>query len=289
MSEPIVPRFHEGRLAGRIALVTGASRMRGIGRATALRLAAEGADVVVAGRARPLASLSEAEQAVDWQGSASVAEEIRTMGRRAIAVTGDVTVAAEVSAMFDRAEAEIGVIDAVVNNAGAIAGSGTAPIAELSDALWSEGISVNLDSVFYVCRVAAQRLIRAQQGGAIVNVSSIAGRSGDPYHAAYCVAKSGVITLTQQLSRELARHNIRVNCLCPGLSDTDLMVRGVNEAAGRTGTADAEIRTSWTRKIPLRRAARPSDQAAAIAFLIGPDADFITGQSLNVDGGARMN
>lgn len=277
------------RMEGRLALVTGAARMKGIGRATALRLAGEGADVLVTGRTRDAADFPEHEREAGWRGLESVAEEIRALGRKALAIECDVTQADQVAALFARAEAEIGVPDAIVNNVGAPAGSGVFPIIDLDDALWTQGFQVNLDSVYQVSKAAARAMLAAGRPGAIVNVASIAARTGSPYYGAYCAAKFGVIGLTQQMAQELARHQIRVNCVCPGVADTDMLQAGLRETAERRGTAEDTLRESWARRVPLGRVSSPEDQAAAIAFLLGIDAAYITGQSLNVDGGVRMD
>lgn len=277
------------RMAGRLALVTGAARMNGIGRATALRLAGEGADVIVAGRNRDPQTFPDHERAAGWQGLESVAAEIRAMGRRALALPCDVRDAADVAALFARAEADIGVPDAIVNNVGSPAGSGIYPIVELDDAIWTDGIETNLGSVYQVSKAGARAMIAAGRPGAIVNVASIAARAGSAYYGAYCAAKFGVIGLTQQMAQELARHGIRVNCVCPGVADTDMLQAGLAETARRRAIPEAELRRSWARHVPLGRVSQPADQAAAIAFLLGTDAAYITGQSLNVDGGVRMD
>ncbi|MEC9345561.1 MAG: SDR family NAD(P)-dependent oxidoreductase [Pseudomonadota bacterium] len=278
-----------GQLDGQVAIVTGAARQRGIGRAIALRLAADGAAVTVSGRRADPAAFPEHERAAGWLGHASVAAEIEAAGGQALAVDCDVTDRDSVLAMIDATLARFGRLDIVVNNAGVPSGAGATPIVEIDDAEWLGTVEVNLNGVYHVSKHAAKAMIEAGGGGCIVNLSSTAGRVGMANYGAYSATKFAVIGLTQQMAAELARHGIRVNCVCPGSTDTDMMDGTFRRTAGRAGTEFDRIKTGVRRQIPLGRQGTPAEQAAAVAFLAGPDAAYITGQTLNVDGGLRMD
>ena len=276
-------------LTGRVALVTGAGRQRGIGRAIALRLAQDGADVVVCGVPRDPATYPEHERAAGWRGVHSVADEIRAMGRRAIGLDCDVTVKADVEAMVARAVAELGLLDILVNNAALPSEAGAAPIVDMDDENWYRTVDVNLNGLYLVTKASARAMIAAGNGGAIVNISSTAGRIGIPDYGAYCATKWAMLGLTQQLALELARHGIRVNCICPGSTDTDMMDGTFARTAAKFGLAPEAPKKGVALRVPLGRQGRPPEQAAAVAFLVGDDASYITGQTLNVDGGLSMD
>ena len=276
-------------LSGKVALVTGAGRLRGIGRAIALRLAADGADVVVSGIPRDPSTFPEHERAAGWRGVESVADEIRALGRRAIGADCDVTVKAEVEAMVGRAVAELGSVDILVNNAALPSEAGNAPIVDMDDENWYRTVDVNLNGLYLVTKAAAREMIRLGRGGAIINISSTAGRIGIPDYGAYCATKWGMLGFTQQLALELAQHNIRVNCICPGSTDTDMMDGTFGRTAAKFGIPADAPKKGAIQRIPLHRQGRPQDQAAAVAFLASEDASYITGQTLNVDGGLSMD
>lgn len=276
-------------LEGKVALVTGAARKRGIGRAIALRLAEEGCYVVVTGLRRDPASFPAHEQAEGWLGIASVAEEIRGMGRRSLAVDGDVAAAGDVEAMIAAVVAEFGRIDVLVNNAALPSDAGAAPILDGDDANWFRTVDVNLNGLYLVTKHAGRVMRDGGNGGCIVNISSMAGRQGLANYGAYCATKWAMIGLTQQLAVELAPNRIRVNCICPGSTDTDMMDGTFGRTAERFGLAPELPRKGAISRIPWGRQGRVEEQAAAVAFLASDDASYITGQTLNVDGGLRMD
>lgn len=277
------------RLTGKVALVTGAGRQRGIGRATALRLAQEGADVAVSALPRDPLTFPAHERESGWRGAASVVEEIEAFGRRAIAVDCDVTKPANVEALIGMVAATFGRLDAVVNNAGVPGEAGAAPIVDLDDEVWQHTLNVNVNGVYYVSKHAARFMLGQGQGGAIVNLASLAGRFGIANYGGYSASKFAVIGLTQQMAQELAAHNIRVNAVCPGVTETDMMLGTYVRQAESAGIEVGRVQGGTRKAIPMKRPGTPEDQAAAIAFLCGPDAAFITGQSINVDGGFRMD
>ncbi|MCB2044734.1 MAG: SDR family oxidoreductase [Novosphingobium sp.] len=277
-------------LDGMVALVTGAARKRGIGRAIALRLARDGADVAVTAIARDPSQLPEHERAEGWQGAQSVAEEIRAMGRRAIALDLDVTSDDQVREAIARTQQELGPLTGLVNNAGIASEAAAASIAEMDDALWFSTIDINLNGVYRMCKAGVQAMLAHGRTSAIVNISSLAGRFGFANYGGYCASKFGVIGLTQQLAAEVATRDIRVNCICPGSIDTDMLDGTMARKAKVAGMEFAEFKATYNQSIiPMNRRGLPSEQAAVCSFLLGPDASYVTGQTINVDGGYRMD
>jgi NAD(P)-dependent dehydrogenase (short-subunit alcohol dehydrogenase family) len=274
-------------IAGKVALVTGAARRRGIGRATALRLAREGADVACLDIARPhhdfpgheVASADELEEVV---------AEVEALGRRAIAVRADVSDWDEVHAAVAETVDELGSVDLVANVAGGASfGMGAGPLMTVDEAGWDRVIDINLKGTWIVSRACAQRMVAAGNGGRIVNVSSQAGKRAFPMLGAYCAAKAGVILLTQVMATELGPNGITVNAVCPGTVDTDLVNkdRQFEQLMEATpGGLDAWI----AREIPLGRLQTADDVAATIAFLMSDDGSYITGEAVNVSGGQTM-
>jgi len=277
-------------LDGMVALVTGAARKRGIGRAIALRLARDGADVAVTAIARDPTQFPEHERTEGWQGAQSVAEEIRAMGRRAIALDLDVTSDDQVREAIARTQQELGPLTGLVNNAGIASEAAAASIAEMDDALWFSTIDINLNGVYRMCKAGVQAMLAHGRASAIVNISSLAGRFGFANYGGYCASKFGVIGLTQQLAAEVATRDIRVNCICPGSIDTDMLDGTMARKAKVAGMQFAEFKATYNQSIiPMNRRGLPSEQASVCSFLLGPDASYVTGQTINVDGGYRMD
>ena len=274
-------------LDGRVALVTGAARRRGIGRATALRLASEGADVACLDIARPysefpgygVASADELDEVV---------AEIEKLGRRAVGLRADVSSWDEVHAAVAEAADKLGGIDLCANVAGGAGfGMGAGPTLMITEAEWDKVLDVNLKGTWMVSRACAEKMIAGGRGGRIVNVSSQAGKRGFPTLGAYCAAKAGVILLTQVMATELGPLGITVNAVCPGTVDTDLLNKDhqmENLVTAMGSTWDEYL----AREIPLGRVQQPEDVAAAIAFLMSDDGSYITGEALNVSGGQTM-
>lgn len=247
------------RLEGRIAIVTGGGS--GIGRGTALRLAAEGAAVAVCGRRAGLL--------------AETAAAIESNGGRALALRGDVTVEDEAERIVADAVAAFGGLDVLVNNAGAIRRN--VLLHELTTDRWDEQISTNLRSVFLVTRAALRAMLEREGDRSIVNVSSTFALAAGPGVAAYTAAKGGVVSLTRALAVEYAPHGIRVNCVCPGIVLTPLAYvdrPGFEERKGK-----------FAQMFPLGRLGEPEDVAGAIAYYASAEAGWVTGTVLEIDGG----
>ncbi len=244
------------QLEGKVAIVTGASR--GIGKATALALATEGAAIVV--------NYASASGAAD-----AVVAEITGMGGQAIAIKADVSQETEVEAMFVAAMAQLGRVDVLVNNAG-ITRDTLLLRMKLED--WQAVIDLNLTGVF-LCTRAASKIMLKQKSGRIINITSVAGQMGNPGQANYSAAKAGVIGFTRTVARELASRGITVNAVAPGFIATDM-----------TNDLKAEPILAM---IPLSRYGQPEDIAGMIQFLAATSAaGYITGQVFNVDGGMVM-
>jgi NAD(P)-dependent dehydrogenase (short-subunit alcohol dehydrogenase family) len=266
-------------LAGKVAIVTGAGRYRGIGRHIALALARAGADVVVTGSGRPPDTFPDDEKAMNWRDIDSVAEEVRALGRRALPLAISAASADDCQRLVAETKRELGRIDILVNNAAAGRGNDRVPLVDLEESEWKRVIEVNLHGTFLVTKAVGRALIDQAQGGRIVNISSIAGRQGMPNFGAYATTKAGLILFTQVLAAELARHQINVNCVCPGLIGTYRM-----EDVTRPGP----IRDAVMRTIPLGREGEPQEIGELVAFLCSPDATYIHGQTINIDGGRTM-
>ena len=261
------------RLTDKKALVTGGAR--GIGRAIALALAAEGADVVIAD--------------VEIAAAEETADAIRATGRSSAVLPLDVSDGAAVTTGIDELLSEHGAIDILVNNAG-VAPQRIGSTSTLED--WDACYATNVRGAWLVSAALTPQF-RKQGAGKIVNIASIAGRRGGAGLAPYNASKAGVISLTQSLATELGRSNINVNAICPGLVWTD-MWRHLEGAIQRDHSEEVVDRRQAfdgviASRCPLQREQTPEDVAAAVVFLASDDARNITGQSLNVDGGMEMN
>jgi len=274
---------------GKVALITGAARKRGMGHATAIRLAKCGADVVVNGRRRPPEEYPEEEKAEGWRGLDSVVVEIESCGVRGLAITADVIDRKQVQDMVARVISELGKIDILVANAGVYVPQ---PFLETEEEQWHRHIAANLTAVFYCGQAVARHMVE-RKSGVIVNVASLSGKVGRPNVSAYTASKFGVVGLTQVMAVELAPYNIRVNAICPGRFLTDLSDYGkAVDMASEQGISITEaahiIHADAVNVTPLGRLGYPDDAASLIAFLCSDEASFITGQSINVDGGRLM-
>jgi NAD(P)-dependent dehydrogenase (short-subunit alcohol dehydrogenase family) len=255
-------------LHSRRALVTGAGR--GIGRSVALALATAGADVALSARSR-----DELEQ---------LAEELRGLGRRALALPCDVTDSEQVARMAGAVSAEWGGVDILINNAGAAASH---KFVGHSDELWHHMLAVNLTSVYYVTKALVPPMI-AQRWGRVITVASVAAKVGARYIAAYTAAKHGALGLTRALATELVGYNITVNAICPGYVDTPMTDGSVANIVQRTGMNQEQARETLAKTSPQNRLIEPDEVAALAVYLAQESARGITGQAINVDGGSVM-
>jgi 2-hydroxycyclohexanecarboxyl-CoA dehydrogenase len=251
------------RLSGKTALVTGAAR--GIGRAIALALGREGAQVAVLDILR--------------DGAEAVRGELEALGVKGLALGVDLTHRREVDRAVEDILAQWGQLDIVVNNAG---WDKLEPFLQSQEETWEKIIDVNFKSVLYVCRAALPHMVE-RGSGRVISIASDAGRVGSTGEAVYAGAKGAIIAFSKTLARELARHGITVNVVCPGLTETPLL-QGIRDESPRA----AKVIEAVTRAIPLGRVGQPEDIAGAVAFLASPAADFITGQTLSVSGGLTM-
>jgi 3-oxoacyl-[acyl-carrier protein] reductase len=244
-------------LKDRAAIVTGAGQ--GIGRGIALKLAAKGANVAVSD--------------INSDTAKRTAREVEDLGRIAVALNTDVSKEAQVEEMVEAAVREFGKVDILVNNAG-IARSGT--LLKLSAGAWDEVLAVNLKGMFYATKAAAKHMMKASYGK-IINISSIYGRTGTIGDSNYAASKAAVIGFTKSIARELARHNVNVNVILPGMVDTPLL----------KGIPDKYL-APMIEEIPLRRVGTPEDIGNVAAFLASDEASYITGAAIEVTGGWRM-
>ena len=262
------------RLEGRVAIVTGGGR--GIGRGIALVLAREGADIAIAD--------------IDTENANRTADELRELGRKVAVVHCDVTEEASAASAVQAAVDQLGRVDILVNNAGVVGQHIGGGAITLDD--WDACYEVNLRGIWVMTRAALPQF-KANGGGKVVNIASIAGRKGGAGLAHYSASKAGAISVTQSLAQDLGPSNINVNAVCPGLLWTD-MWRHLEAMIGGDETPEVVDRRRYfenfiQQNCPLRREQTPEDIGMAVAFLASDDARNITGQSLNVDGGIELN
>jgi len=278
-----------GTLDGRVALITGAGGMKGIGRACALALAAQGADLVLSDFRREPGDLPPQEVKAAWRSIDSVAAEVQALGRRCLPVWCDLTVSAEIEALVARAAEHYGRIDILVNNARAIIGRDRASVTELAEDIWQHFLRINTTAAFLMTKYAARVMIAQGGGGRIINMASDSAKRARPKTAAYTTSKFALLGLTQASAHDLAPHRITVNAVCPGSVNTDRMNYNERERASAKGVSLEEYRAGVVaeaaKSVPLGRIAEPEDVAKLVAFLASDDAAFITGQSYNVNGG----
>ena len=263
---------------GKVALVTGAGRMRSIGRPIAVALARAGCDVVLTGSGRHPDRYPEDEKAAGWRDVESVAEEVRALGRRALPLVSDVSDEQAIARLVEDVMGEFGRVDILVNNAGAARSErDRKPIVDLELAAWRAVLDINLTGSFLMSKAIGRILIDGGRGGSIVNISSIAAKRPAAAMAAYAASKAGLQAMTVSMSQEVARYGVRVNALCPGIIDTSRM-----DDLGR----DEEWQRFVDDYIPLGRPGTGADVANAALYLCSDEGAWVTGQAWNIDGGS---
>src|SRR5499433_283502 len=245
-------------LKGQIAIVTGGGR--GIGRAIALELARQGADIVIA--------------EMDQAGAKRTAEEVGALGRRSLATTTDVTSRADLRAMVDRAKAEFGRIDILINNAGIYRAASTLDVTEDH---WDAIMNINAKAVFFATQAVLPTMI-AQKSGAIVSLASMAGKIGSKNNLPYNASKAAVVSMTKSLALAHAADGIRVNCVCPGFVETDMWTSVAREQGKLRGLSAEEFTRARASTVPLGRMERAEDVANVIGFLVSSKSGYMTGQ-----------
>jgi NAD(P)-dependent dehydrogenase (short-subunit alcohol dehydrogenase family) len=259
-------------LKDRVAIITGGGR--GIGQGTALRFAREGAKLALVDLEQ--SHLDETVKELEASGT----------GVEHIELQGDVSNSADVQRFFDKTIERFGRLDNLVNNAGI--GNPPVPIINMPEEAWDRTIAVNLKSVFLCSKAAALQYIKQGGGGRIISVASQAGKTGYAMLTPYCASKAGIVLFTQGFAKEVGQHKINVNCVCPGTIDTPLL-RGAGMNMQVTDDMFKQLIGTVLPSIPLGRIGYPADVAKVITFLASDDADYMTGQAINISGGQEMH
>ena len=259
----------------KVAIVTGAGRYRGIGRSTALVLAKKGINVIVTGTGRSPETFPDDEKKMKWNDVFSTSEEISNLGVKSSAYITDVSDENSVKKMVNNVIEEYGQIDILVNNAAAPNGADRVSVIDLDDTLFRNVINVKLFGTFYCSKYVIREMIKKGNRGRIINISYVMGKSGRANTSAYNAANFAIDGFSQALAKEVAKHNITVNTICPGLIDTARM-----DLLGRD--------SGWKKRleeIPLGRAGTHEEVGELIGFICQKEADYITGQAININGG----
>ena len=272
-------------LRDQVAAVTGAGRRGGIGEAVALRLARDGAHVVVGDICAPPTELPHGGSG-RWDELAAIAGEIERLGTRTLPLRVDVTDSTSVQAMMADIRATFGRLDILVNNAGIAIGP--APVLQMDEEAWRRTLEINATGTFLCSKYALPLMIEGGRGGRIVNMSSLAAEKPKPYVSAYAASKAAVVALTRSLSQEVAEFGITVNAVLPGDVDTAFKQWGLHLESLVTGLTHEEVVTRAVARIPVGRLALPEDVSNLVAFLVSVEAAFITGQAYNVTGGREL-
>ena len=274
---------------GKVVLVTGCARARGIGRAIAGAFARAGADIVATdvatGGTRNENEEGLEEIRIGWKGLESLAAEIESLGRRTLTLVGDVSRAADAERFVKEALARFDHIDVLVNNAAAPHGADRRLLWEVPEEAWDLVLDVNLKGTFLMSKAVIPHML-SRNRGRIVNMASVSGKRGTARRGAYTASKFGVIGLTQAMAQELGSHGITVNAICPGSVDTS---RRESTSRRERALAERDASSPTLTLPPSGRVARPDDIARLAVFFASEQSDHITGQAWNVDGGAVMH
>ena len=275
--------------AGKVVLVTGCARARGIGRAISVAFARAGADVVAtdvaAGGTRNENEEGLEEKRLGWKGLDSLAGEIQGLGRRVLTLVGDVSHAADAERFVAEALAQFGRIDVLVNNAAAPHGADRRLIWEVPEEAWDRVIDVNLKGAFLMSRAVIPHMLE-RGSGRIINMASVSGKRGTARRGAYSASKFGIIGLTQVMAQELGAHGITANAICPGSVETS---RRESTSRRERALVERDPNAPVLSLPPTGRVARPDDIARLAIFFASEASDHITGQAWNVDGGTAMH
>lgn len=275
-----------GSLDGKTAIVTGVGRPRGIGRAVALRLARDGANVVISDICRKYEGDLAFYNLGEWEQLETVAGEIEALGRKALAFKVDVTKKDEIQQMVDGTLEEFRRIDVLVNNAGT--GVGVGPFLTIGEEAWDKTFEVNSKGTFLCCQAVLPTMIE-RKAGRIVNIASTAGLRGSASYGAYGASKFAVVGMTQILAAEFSQFGINVNCVCPAMVETDLGFEEYEFLSFVKGGTVEEVRQSVIESIPIGRAATGADIADVVAFLSSEDSRYMVGQAVAVTGGMEFH
>jgi NAD(P)-dependent dehydrogenase (short-subunit alcohol dehydrogenase family) len=274
-------------LKGKVAVITGSGRKAGLGAAMALRLAEEGCRIVLSDLGAP-AGQNFPGSAIGMHDEMEViAQEIRTMGQDVISVPCDMREAEQVRHLIDRTVQTFGGVDILINNAGI--GYLMKPILEMEIGEWDAVLSVNLRGVFIASKYAAEAMVKAGNGGRIINIASQAAKSGFPFASAYCSSKHGLVGLTRVCAIEWGKFGINVNAICPNHVTTGLGAWQNEYFAKALGLTLEQYLSAMKSRIPLGRPGLQSDTANAAAFLASEQSVYVTGEAINVSGGEEYH
>ena len=281
-----------GMLEGQVALITGAGRVNGMGRAVAKALAAEGAavaasDLSLAGT-RNVGEVGQYDERAGWQGLPSLIAELEDLGVKAMVVTGDVSKKADADRMVAEVLERFGRIDILHNNAGAPQGGDRNLIWEVPEEWFDLVMAVNVKGVFLMSQAVIRHMLERGGGGRIINTASVAGKVGMKRTGPYSASKFAVIGLTQAMAQELAPYGITVNAVCPGMINTSRLDAGYYKQVPLEELEPMK-QARAQKVVPVGRLGEAEDIANLVRFLCSPASSYITGQSINVDGGWVMH